>query len=319
MFISWIEIIAGLGLLVYGADRFVTGSAQISRIFKIPPLIIGLTIVGISTSVPEILVGTVAALDGKTHIAVGNAIGSNIANMSLVLGGAALFKEFHINSKTVTREYLVMMIVLFLGLLLMLDRYLDRIDACILLFGLVGFLVWTVYIARHARASDPIVNEIKQELPQVDSTPKSIVLLLGGLVVLFLGAETLIDGAVKVAEFYRISDLVIGLTIIAVGTSLPELAATIVAVYKDEADLAIGNIIGSNIFNFLAVLGIPVLIHPDRFGIEVLVRDLPLMLGLSVLLGGIILYFKKFNRLSAIVLLMIFAVYQIQLFMLDGN
>ena len=319
MYISWIEIIAGLGLLVYGADRFVTGSAQISRIFMIPPLIIGLTIVGISTSVPEILVGTVAAINDKTHIAVGNAIGSNIANMSLVLGGAALCRAFQIQSRTLTREYLVMLFVFALGLLLMLDLYLDRIDAAILLLGLVSFLVWTVYMAKNTKASDPIVKEIEQELPKAVSTPKSLMLLIGGLIVLFLGAKVLIDGAINVAQSYGISDLVIGLTIVAVGTSLPELAATILAIYKDEADLAIGNIIGSNIFNILAVLGFPVLINPDVFDNEVLIRDIPLMFGLSLVLGGMILIFKKINRISAIFLLTVFIGYQVHLFSLTGN
>ncbi len=319
MFISWIEIIAGLGLLVYGADRFVTGSAQISRIFNISPLIIGLTIVGFSTSVPEVLVGTVAAIDGKTHIAVGNAIGSNIANMSLVLGGASLCRVFHIQSKTLVREYFMMMIVLVLGLLLMLDQQLSRIDAAILLLGLIIFLAWTVYIARHTKESDPLAEEIEKELPKAASTPRAIIMLIGGFLILFLGAEILIDGAVKVAMSYGISDLVIGLTIVAVGTSLPELAATIMAVLKEEADLAIGNIIGSNIFNILAVLGVPVMIHPDRFDIEVLIRDFPLMFGLSVLLGLIILFFKKFSRFSAILLLVVFVAYQTHLFMLAGN
>ncbi|NIN35628.1 MAG: calcium/sodium antiporter, partial [Gammaproteobacteria bacterium] len=159
----------------------------------------------------------------------------------------------------------MMMIVLVLGLLLMLDQQLSRIDAAILLLGLIIFLAWTVYIARHTKESDPLAEEIEKELPKAASTPRAIIMLIGGFLILFLGAEILIDGAVKVAMSYGISDLVIGLTIVAVGTSLPELAATIMAVLKEEADLAIGNIIGSNIFNILAVLGVPVMIHPDRF------------------------------------------------------
>ena len=310
MLLAWIEIIAGLGLLVYGADRFVTGAAQISKILGISPLIIGITIVGMATSIPEVLVGSVAAFEGKTHIAVGNAIGSNIANLSLVLGGAASFQPFFIASKTLRREYILMMSAILLAFIVMADLYLGRVDAIVLMVGLALFLWWTVFLARHTKPSDPLAKEINKHIPADDNVGKSVILLIAGLFVLFLGAEVLVNGAIEIAKAYGLSDLIIGLTIIAVGTSLPELAASIMSIIKKEADLAIGNIIGSNIFNMLAVLGIPVIIHPVRFEYDVLTRDFSVMFGLSLLLGFIIFAYKKFDRICGISLLLIFLGYQ---------
>lgn len=313
--LAWIQIISGLVLLVYGADRFVTGAAQTARILGVSPLIIGLTIVGMATSAPEILVGSVAAFNGKTSIAVGNAIGSNIANISLVLGGAVLFRPFLIDSKTLMREYLIMMAAFVLGLLVMLDYRLDKIDATILLVGLAGFLSWTVYQARRPKRQDPYLKEVSEHLPKKEIKPwMSLLLLIVGLLILFAGAEILIRGAVTFAESLGISDLVIGLTIIAVGTSLPELAASIMSIIKNEADMAIGNIIGSNIFNMLAVLGIPVLIHPASFGKEVLLRDFSIMTVLALLLGFIIFAHRRFHRIYGVIFMACFIGYQTWLF-----
>ncbi len=320
MFIAWIQIISGLALLIFGADRFVTGAAQTARLLGVSPLIIGLTIVGMATSAPEVLVGTVAALDGKTGIAVGNAIGSNIANISLVLGGAVLFHPFLIDSKTLMREYLIMMAIFVLGLVVMLDYRLDRIDAIILLSALAGFLTWTVFQARQPKRKDPYLKEVSEHVPDSKIRPwMSMLLLFGGLLILIGGAEILVRGAVSFAQSMGISDLVIGLTIIAVGTSLPELAASIVSIIKKEADMAIGNIIGSNIFNMLAVLGIPVLIHPDSFTKEVISRDFVIMTSLSLLLGWVIFAHRKFHRIYGVILMTCFITYQFWLFITAGN
>jgi cation:H+ antiporter len=315
MFLTWIQIVSGLVLLVYGADRFVTGAAQTARILGVSPLIIGLTIVGMATSAPEILVGSVAASSGKSSIAVGNAIGSNIANISLVLGGAVLFKPFLIDSKTLMREYLIMMAVFILGFIVMLDYGLDRLDAAILLFALLCFMLWTIYHAKHPKRPDPYLSDVKEHLPEEKVRPMiSIVLLVGGLLILFAGAEILVHGAVTLAQSMGISDLVIGLTIIAVGTSLPELAASIMSIIKNEADMAIGNVIGSNIFNMLAVLGVPILIHPDSFAKEVITRDFIIMIALSLLLGWVIFAHKKFHRIYGAILMSCFIGYQSWLF-----
>jgi cation:H+ antiporter len=315
MVIAWTEVIIGLTLLVFGADRFVVGAAQSARILGVSPLIIGLTIVGIATSAPEILIGSAAAFEGKTQIAIGNAIGSNIANIALVLGGAAMIRPVIIRSGTLQREYYVMLAATIIALLLMLDYYLGRVDASILLLVLAGALFWLTYTSRHAPLNDALAVEIAQELSAQISKGKALFLLIVGLLLLLAGAEILLLGAVTIAKSFGISDLVIGLTIIAVGTSLPELAASIISVIKNEADIAIGNIIGSNLFNMLAVLGVPVLIHPGGFGAEVLTRDFSVMLALTLLMGGIIFLRKKFNRLDGCFLLCCFVSYQMWLFL----
>jgi cation:H+ antiporter len=315
MVIAWTEVIIGLILLVFGADRFVVGAAHSARILGVSPLIIGLTIVGIATSAPEILIGSFAALEGKTQIAIGNAIGSNIANIALVLGGAVIIRPVIIRSGTVRREYYVMLAVTIIALLLMLDHYLGRLDASILLLVLAGALFWLTFMSRHAPVDDPLSGEIDQELSVQISKGKALIFLIAGLLLLLAGAEILLLGAVAIAKSLGISDLVIGLSIIAVGTSLPELAASIISVIKKEADIAIGNIIGSNIFNMLAVLGVPVLIHPGGFGGEVLTRDFSVMLALTLLMGGIMFLRKKFNRLDGCFLLCCFVGYQSWLFL----
>jgi len=305
-------IIGGLALLVYGADRFVTGAASTAHRLGVPPFIIGLTIVGMATSAPEVLVGTVAALDGKTNIAIGNAIGSNIANIGLVLGATALLRPFVVTSPTLRREYLIMFAAILIALALLLDQELNRIDGMILLGSLFAILSWVVMMARHTPATDPLVNEFEQELPPVYSVGKSLLLMLVGLVLLLAGAELLVRGAVDIARFLGISDLVIGLSIIAVGTSLPELAASIASVIKNEADIAIGNVIGSNMFNMLMVLGVPVLIHPGLFDIEVLLRDFSIMLFLSLIMGWMVFIHGKgrFDRLEGGFLFFCFVGYQ---------
>lgn len=316
MLVSCIFVLIGLVLLIYGADMFVTGASSLARQLGMPPLIIGLTIVGFATSAPEILVGTVSALQDKTAIAIGNALGSNITNIGLVLGVSILLLPITVASRTIKREYGLMCIALILALLLMLDGHLSRIDAIVLLVALIGSLAWIVWIAKKTSANDPLIGEFEQELSEVEPTKIAVAKLLIGLVLLVGGADLLVRGAVFIAESYGVSDLVIGLTIIAIGTSLPELAASIASILKKEADIAIGNIIGSNMFNILAVLGIPALINPDYFASEVLTRDYPAMIGLSLLLGAMIFISSKGKlvRTEGAILLACFMGYQYVLF-----
>ena len=301
-------VLGGLFLLVLGADRFVSGASGSARALGVPPLIIGLTIVGIATSMPEVLVGGVAAWDEKTRIAIGNALGSNIANIGLVLGATALFTPLLVQSQTLTREFILMCAAMLVALLVMLDLRLGRGDGMLLLGVLALMLFWIVRKAREEARSAPRNEEMKQ----APSLLKSAVLILVGLVILLLGAELLVRGAVYIAREIGVDDLVIGLTIVAVGTSLPELAASLMSVAKKEIDIAIGNIIGSNMFNMLMVLGIPCIIYPDTFGKEVLLRDFPIMAGLTLLMGWMVFYSSKyrFSRLEGIVLLLCFAGYQ---------
>lgn len=316
MLISYLGILAGLALLVYGADVFVDGAANIARYLGMPPLLIGLTIVGFATSAPEVLVGSVAALDGKTEIAIGNAIGSNIANIGLVLGLTVILMPVTIASQTLKREFFIMFSAIVLAVILMVDENLSQIDAGVLLAGLLVSVIAVIYLSTHSAKTDPLLNEFENELPEKSTVGKSIFLFFVGLALLLGGAELLVSCAVIVAKHFGLSDLVIGLTIIAIGTSLPELAASITAVRKNEADIAIGNVIGSNMFNMLAVIGIPGMIHASDFDRLVLVRDFPVMIGLSLLMGWMVFIHGagKFDRGEGCILFLGFIAYQFWLF-----
>ena len=316
MLISCLFVIVGLAILVYGADLFVAGAAGLARQLGVPPLIIGLTIVGFATSAPEIMAGAVSAWQGKTAIAIGNALGSNIANIGLVLGISALLLPITVASGTLKREYGLMLLSVLLAFLLMLDGHLSRVDAALLLGALLIFIGAIVWIARHSRQDDPLEAEFSQAVTGAAAPAAASLKLLAGLALLLAGAELLIRGAVYIAGALGVSELVIGLTIVAIGTSLPELAASIVSIIRKEADIAIGNIIGSNMFNMLAVLGIPGLIQPAYFERAVLIRDFPAMIGLCLLLG--ILVFStgagRLRRAEGALLFLCFAAYQCILF-----
>ena len=320
MILNYLGILAGLSLLVYGADRFVDGAANIARYLGMPPLLIGLTIVGMATSAPEILVGVVAALDGKTEIAIGNAIGSNVANIGLVLGLTVILMPVTIASQTLKREFFIMLLAITLALGLLWDQSLSHLDAVFLLVGLTVAILSVIVLSKKSAQTDPLLSEFESELsetsPGKSSIGKSIFLFLLGLGLLLGGANLLVQCAVIVAKHFGLSDLIIGLTIIAIGTSLPELAASITAVKKDEADIAIGNVIGSNMFNMLAVIGIPGMIHATAFDRLVLLRDFPVMIGMTLLMG-VMVFIRgagKFDRAEGSVLFLCFIAYQYWLF-----
>jgi cation:H+ antiporter len=316
MLVSCLFILIGFALLIYGADVFVTGASSIARQLGMPPLIIGLTVVGFATSAPEIIVGSVSAWQGKTSIAIGNALGSNITNVGLVLGFSILLFPITLTSNTIKKEYGLMFAAITIGLALMLDGHLSRIDGLILLVSLVASIGWIVWLAKRTSASDPLNSEFAHEFDEPDPLNKAFIKLIIGLGILLLGAELLVRGAVFIAESFGVPDLVIGLTIVAIGTSLPELAASIVSIIKKEADIAIGNIIGSNMFNMLAVLGIPTLINPDSFDSEVLSRDFPVMIAVTLLFGAMVFISGKGKliRPEGAVLLLCFISYQYVLF-----
>lgn len=309
MLLAVVATLGGLALLAFGADRFVAGAVATARNLGVSNLIIGLTVVGMATSMPEALVGAVAAWDGKTHIAIGNAIGSNIANVGLVLGATALF--WGVRAEALGREFSVMGLAMLLALLLMLDQHLSRLDGALLLAALLLSVGWVVRGAR--QTSSATEAGAAKRLP---SLGKSLLLMCVGLLVLLGGAELLVRGAVQIAQILGVSDLVIGLTIVAVGTSLPELAACIASVLKKEADIVIGNIIGSNMFNMLMVLGLPCVIHPIAFGGEVLARDFSVMIGITLLMGWMVFVSSKaqIRRWEGAALLLCFAGYQYGLF-----
>lgn len=275
-------IVAGFALLAWGADRFVLGAAATARNLGVSPLVVGLTIVGFGTSAPEMLVSAVASWQGQPGLAIGNAIGSNITNVALVLGVTAIVRPLVVRSDILRRELPILLLIMVLGLALILDGELNRGDGLMLVFGLAVMIYWVVGLGLRSRRTDPISREFDHEMPHRMSTKRALAWLAVGLLVLSVSSRLLVWGAVNIATALGVSDLVIGLSIVAVGTSLPELAAAVMSALKNEHDIAIGNVIGSNMFNLLGVMAMPGLFAPGPISAEVLDRDYPLMIALTV-------------------------------------
>lgn len=283
MILAAAALIAGFVLLSWGADRFVLGSAAIARNLGVSTLIIGLTIVGFGTSAPEALVSALAAWEGNPGLAVGNALGSNIANIGLILGVTALIAPLAVHSDTLRRELPLLLLIMAGAFVLVVDHHLGRMDGVILLCGQAAMLWWLIRLAIQQRR-DPLAQEFAAEIPTHMAMGPALLWFAFGLIVLVVGARTLVWGAVSIAQALGISELVIGLSIVALGTSLPELAVTVTSAIKQEHDIAIGNVIGSNMFNLLMVLGLPGLIRPAGLEAAVLWRDFPLMILLGLML-----------------------------------
>lgn len=268
----------------WSADRFVYGASALAKNIGVSPMIIGLTIVAMGSSAPEIVVSATASYAGNVNTAVGNALGSNITNIALVLALTALFKPLSVTSSTLRREMPVLLLVTILAVYFLSDGYLTKfegISLIILFFLVIGGLTW---ISMNVEKGDLLQKETEEELPSNVKTSSAVMWVAVGLVLLPLSAHFMVESAVVIARFFGMSDLVIGLTIIALGTSLPELAASIAGVLKGEDDLALGNIIGSNIFNLLAVLAMPGLIAPGAIDPNAASRDMYAMLAVTVLL-----------------------------------
>ncbi|PSU32748.1 calcium/sodium antiporter [Photobacterium lutimaris] len=307
----------GLTLLVWSADRLVYGAAALAKNLGVTPLVIGMTILAMGSSAPEMMVSATAALEGKTDTAVGNVLGSNIANIALILGITALIKPLSISSGIIRRELPLMMGVTLIAGVLLWDNHLGFLEGVLLVVLFVAFLLTMLKISRNAKVTggDPLVEEQESEIPDGVSNPKAIMWTLIGLVLLPFAASMLVDSAVIIAKYFGMSDLVIGLTIIAIGTSLPELAASIASLFKGEDDMAVGNIIGSNVFNILAVMGIPGLLNPSTLSPLAMGRDYYVMLGVSVLLVLMALgKRRRINRVEGFILLATFIAYQGYLF-----
>lgn len=314
---AYLAVLIGLGLLTFGADRFVEGAAATANNFGIPPLLVGLTIVGFATSAPEMLVAAVAAINGNPSIAVGNALGSNIANVGLVIGVTALILPLDVRSEILRREFPIMFVCIALSWALCADGALDRPDGVVLFGGLLGLFGILAWLSMTGGPGDALGEEMVHHLEAGMSTGRALLWFAVGLGLLLFGSNLLVDGAVTIATHYGVSDLVIGLTIVAVGTSLPELAASVVSAFKGESDIALGNVIGSNMFNILGVMGVPALLSPGALEPAVMSRDFPIMVFLSVLLflmaarrGGS----RRITRMEGVVLLLGFAAYQTLLF-----
>jgi len=279
-----VATLAGFVLLIWGADRFVLGAASTARNLGLSPLLIGLTLVGMATSGPEIFVSITASLAGDPALAAGNAIGSNIANIGLVLGVTALIMPISVRSVTLRREMPALLAVTLVVTMVFVNLKLGRIEGVLLMLTLVLVLYWLVVLGSRTEANDPIAFDIASEIPRDIPMGQALGWLTVGLVVLLTGANLLVWGAQNMAVRFGVSELVIGLTVVAIGTSLPELAVSVVSALKGEHDMAIGNIIGSNLFNSLAVIGIAGLIHPATFERELLTLHLPVMIGMTLVL-----------------------------------
>ncbi len=330
MLLSSIAILSGFLLLIWSADRFVIGASGIALNFGVSPLIIGLTIVGFGTSAPEMIVSGVAAFEGTPNLAVGNALGSNITNIALVLGITALVTPLMIDSKILKREYPIMFLIMILAWGLLWDGELSSTDGYILIAGMIALMVMITFIGisekkreKQLNIKDPLDEEFSEEIPKDMSTQMAFLWLFIGLIVLLISSRMLIWGAVNIAHAFHVSDLVIGLTIVAIGTSLPELAASITSALKGEHEIAIGNIIGSNMFNLLGVLGIPGIMTGTFFGSTILLdpgvlsRDYPVMIGLSILLFIFAYGFKgkgRLNRFEGGILLACYIAYMLVIF-----
>lgn len=315
MLLYFAMVICGISLLVWSADRFTDGAAAIARNFGISPLIVGLTIVAMGSSAPEVVVSINAALKGTPGLAIGNAIGSNIANIAMVLGVAALVTPLRVQSATLRREIPILFGFMVLAFALLLDLSLSFVDGVILLGSLVLYLLWLTKAAvKYRNDQDMMLKEIVDELPDQMPNGRALFWVVVGLILLQVSSNLLVLGATNIAHIYNVDDFVIGITIVAVGTSLPELAASVTGVMKGEHELAIGNVIGSNIFNLLAVLGIPGLINGVMINSSILKVDYAIMFGLTVAMSIMAWGWKgkpgEITRLEGGVLLASFIAYQ---------
>lgn len=306
MTLALLAIVVGLALLLWSADRFVEGSASTARYFGLPPLLIGIVIVGFGTSAPEMVVSVLSASQGNPGIALGNAYGSNITNIALILGLTALISPITVHSQVLRKELPILTGVTLLAAWQLWDGAVSRLDAHVLL-GVFGILMgWTIWQGLQKKP-DVLGSEIDHELEaHAMSFWPGIIWLIIGLGVLIASSRLLVWGAVEIAQSLGVSDLIIGLTVVAIGTSLPELASSIVATRKGEHDLALGNVIGSNLFNTLAVVGIAGSIHPMFVGREVFTRDMLVMGVLTLLLFVVAYGFRKpgcINRVEGAALL----------------
>ncbi len=300
MLLTVLSIPFGLALLVWSADRFVEGSAATASHFGMPPLMIGMVIVGFGTSAPEMVVSALAASQGNPGIALGNAYGSNITNIALILGITALISPISVHSLVLRKELPILTLVTALAAWQLHGGEITRFESMVLLVVFVGLMAWTI-VQGLKKKEDALGKEMEQEL-KVHSMPirYAVFWLIAGLALLIVSSRILVWGAVGLARGFGVSDLIVGLTIVAVGTSLPELASSVIAARKGEHDIALGNVLGSNLFNTLAVVGIASAIQPLSVGPEIFNRDMLVMATLTLSLFVIGYGFRGPGRINRI-------------------
>ncbi len=325
MLLSLLAIIVGLAILIYSADVFIDGAAAIATKYHMPKMLIGALIIGVGTSAPEMVVSALSAMAGSPGLALGNAYGSNIVNIMLVLGVTAIIAPIVIQKQVLKTDFVWLISSTIISVILLLDGQIDRLDAGILVAILVAnIIVQIIYAKRHAKAaqesailaSDEHAYELNQdELPDPAkvNTTKSLIKLIAGLVVLVLSSRLIVWGAVELAKLWGLSDLIIGLTIVAVGTSLPELVSSIIAARRGEFEMALGNVLGSNLFNTTGVVGIAALIAPMAVDPDVLSRDTVVMCAITLVLFAMCAFALKkdgqIGRMSGVFLVLCFIGY----------
>lgn len=310
MLTSLILIFSGFVLLFTGAEALVRGSVSFANRLKISPLIIGLTIVSFGTSMPELVVSVQAALQNSPAIAIGNVVGSNIFNIGIILGLASVIYPLKIKLQLVRNETPMMILVALVFWFMFRDFSLSRIEASVLIFLFAGYIF---YNFRQAQRSD--TGEIPDDISQarIKNIFLEIALIIAGPLILVLGANLLMDGSIQIARYFSVSEAVIGLTIVSAGTSLPELATSVVAAVRKQADIAVGNVVGSNIFNILGILGITALITPIQT-VQINQVDIYVMLVFSMILLPFIRTHFELKRWEGSVLLILFLFYMYYLF-----
>ena len=312
-FIAVLKVIIGFVLLYFGGDWLVNGGVSLARRFRISPLVIGLTIVAFGTSAPELLVSMTSAIKGSAGIAMGNVLGSNVANIGLILGLTAMLCPIITRNSRIIANGLVMIAASVLVLLFSLNNGISRIEGLILFISIVAFTVISIYTGRTRKDDMPESDAPDREMKVI----WAVLLIILACLMLSFGADFMVDGATVLAQAIGVSDKVIGLTVVALGTSLPELAASVAAAIKKEMDISIGNIIGSNIFNLLCVLGVSASIRPISFNFEQYLTDYIILMVFSV---GLLLLVKpwrkegRLGRLSGLVMFAAYAVYAWSLF-----
>lgn len=309
MILYLLQLIGGFALLTYGAARLVDGSSALALKAGLTPLVVGITVVAFGTSAPELVVSIRATLAGNSEIAIGNVIGSNIANIALILGVTAVIKPMLIHASLLRVDIPLMMAITLLASIFIVDDLIGRVEGVVLVAGLLTYIVYNI---RRTRSLPKDLVEQLVEEPDAGAVSMSLIkiwgLILLGLLLLIAGGELLVSAAVSIARELGISEAVIGITIVSVGTSLPELATSAVAAIKKEADIAVGNIIGSNVFNLLSILGITALIHPlDSSSFSLI--DLTVMLGLTILIWPLMRRGFEINRLEGGLLLAVYTGY----------
>ena len=303
---DYLLLILGLAVLIFGGDLLVKGASGIALKLNMDPMVVGLTVVSLGTSAPELIVSIKSALNGNPDIAMGNVVGSNIANLGLVLAITAIMFPIAVNRKVLRIDWPVMVFFAALAFIFGLDNLITRFEGGVLLVTLVVYIYKLLQRGKSHLDNGDIEIDTDTEK---ESMMKLILLLLGGMVALYLGSEWFLGGAMDIGRSFNLSESVIGVTIVAFGTSAPELAASVIAAYRKETDIALGNLLGSNIFNIGAVLGTTSIISPLVIDAKIMNIDILWMLGIAGILFPLMVFKKKLSLLSGIILFSLYCIF----------